>query len=50
MARSVDIIKAEIVDLERIRAKRAGKPGFSTNVAEIDARLAAAREELAEAS
>lgn len=48
--RSADDIKAEIANLERVRAKRAGKPGFSANVAEIDARLADLNAELAAAN
>lgn len=47
MARAPDDIKAEIAELERWRKKRASRPGYAANVAEIDARLAACKEELA---
>lgn len=48
MARSPDIIKAEIAELQKLAQKRRGKPGFSANVAEIEERIADAQAELAE--
>jgi hypothetical protein len=40
-------LTAEIAELERLLKKRKGKPGLSENVGEIEARLEAARAELA---
>jgi phosphopentomutase len=49
MARAPDIIKAEIARLETKARVRRGKPGFSQNLEEIDARLAELRLELQDA-
>lgn len=48
--REPETIKAEIADLERIAQKRRGKPGYATNVREIEARLASCRTELEQAN
>ena len=44
--RSATVIQEEIATLERLRAKRKGKAGFTANVEEIEARLEAAKAEL----
>ena len=49
MARDKATIQADIAALEAKVKPRRGKPGFSANVNEIDARLAELRAELAEA-
>lgn len=46
MARAKEEIQAEIKDLERIAAKRRGKPGYGENVGVIEARLSELRTEL----
>lgn len=46
MARTASTIREEIAELERLRKKRFGKPGLAANIAAIDERLAACREEL----
>ena len=35
-----EAMRAELAELERIVAKRRGKPGFSANVEDIDRRIA----------
>lgn len=50
MARTREVIEAEIAELQRLAQKRRGKPGFSANVAEIEERIVDAQAELAEAS
>jgi hypothetical protein len=44
----IEEIREEITKLERLRQKRAGKPGFGENVQDIDARLAIVKAELSD--
>lgn len=43
---TVEELRAELAELERIVAKRRGKPGFSANVEDIDRRIAELKAEL----